>query len=163
MSDERMTLTLRDERSAHAEIVRLWCWCKEMISAGADVSISARKSSRSTEQNRMLWSILTDLSEQLKWPVGGQLVNLSPEDWKSILTAGLRKEQRVAAGIDGGWVMLGQRTSKMTKGELSDLMELAWAFGAQHEINWSPTSLGRNNQPPDAALARRREVQGEPA
>ena len=70
------------------------------------------------------------------------------------------QDARVAAGIDGGWVMLGQRTSKMTKAELSDLMELAWAFGARHDIKWSPTSLGRDIRP---APARRREEQGEPA
>lgn len=159
MSDERLTLTLRDAHSGHPEILKLWRWCKLQLRAGTEVSISARKSTRSTDQNSMLWSILTDLSEQVQWPIDGVIGWMTPEEWKDILTAGLVKEQRVAAGIDGGRVILGRRTSKMTKAELSDLMELAWAFGAQREVRWSLTSLGRNNQPP-AAPARRRETEG---
>lgn len=162
MSDERLTLTLRDAHSGHPEILKLWRWCKLQLRAGTEVSINARKSTRSTDQNSMLWSILTDLSEQVQWPVNGVMSTLTPDEFKDLLTAGLRKEQRVAAGIEGGWVMLGQRTSKMTRAELSDLMELAWAFGAQREVRWSPTSLGRNNQPP-AAPSRRRETEGAPA
>lgn len=162
MSDDRLSMTLHDAHSGHPEILRLWRWCKLQLRAGTEVSISARKSTRSTEQNNMLWSILTDLSKQLPWPVDGVRGLLTPEEWKDILTAGLRKEQRVAAGIDGGWVMLGQRTSQMTKAELSDLMELAWAFGAQHDIQWSPTSLGQNNQTARAPATRRQE-EGQPA
>ncbi len=159
-SDERMTAELVTAQEGHPEILRVWRWAKAMLVAGHRVHLEARKSTRTTDQNKMLWSILTDLSKQLPWPVDGVSGLLTPEEWKDILTAGLRKEQRVAAGIDGGWVMLGQRTSKMTKAELSDLMELAWAVGARHEIKWSPTSLGRDGQP---APSRRRDTEGEPA
>lgn len=160
MSDERLSVDMHNPQQAHPEMLRVWRWCKATMVAGHRVTLEARKSTRSTDQNKMLWSILTDLSEQLPWPVDGVRAKLTPEEFKDVLTAGLRKEQRVAAGIDGGWVMLGQRTSKMTKAELSDLMELAWTFGARHDIKWSPTSVGRDGQP---APARRREEQGEPA
>lgn len=144
MSDERFTVDLHSAQQGHPEIKRLWRWCKAMLVAGNQISVEARRATRSTEQNKMLWSILTDLSKKLPWPIDGVRAMMTPEEWKDVLTAGLRKEQRVASGINGGWVMLGQRTSKMTKAELSDLMELAWAFGAQHGIEWSPTSLGRD-------------------
>ena len=52
--------------------------------------------------------------------------------------------QRVAQGIEGGWVMLGQRTSKMTEAEMSELITLAHAFGDQRGVQWSRTSLGRD-------------------
>ena len=160
MSDDRFSITMQNAHAGHPEMLRAWRWCKAQLVAGSAVVLEARRSTRTTEQNSMLWSILTDLSKQLPWPVDGVSGLLTPEEWKDILTAGLRKEQRVAAGIDGGWVMLGQRTSKMTKAELSDLMELAWAFGARHDIKWSPTSLGRDGQP---APSRRREPEGAPA
>lgn len=142
---ERYTATLESAVTAHDEIVKAWRWAKNFLARnGGALVIEIRKSTRSLEQNAMLWSILSDLAEQVRWPVNGAMRFLEAEEWKDILTAGLKREQQMAAGIDGGFVMLGQRTSKMTKAELSDLIELAWAFGAQHEAKWKRTSLGRN-------------------
>lgn len=92
---------------------------------------------RTVEQNRMMWSLLSDVAEQVPWVVNGQKAQLQPEDWKDIFTAGLTKTQRVAQGIEGGWVLLGQRTSRMSKGQLSELIELILAFGAEHGVRWS--------------------------
>lgn len=92
---------------------------------------------RTSEQNDRMWALLTDISQQVEWPVDGKMQKLPPEDWKHILSAGLKREQRVAQGIDGGFVILGQRTSKMTKRQLSDLMELISAFGASRDVVWT--------------------------
>jgi hypothetical protein len=97
---------------------------------GYEVRIAERR--RSLDQNAHLWAVLTDISNQVDWH--GQ--KLSPEDWKSILTAGLKKEQRMAPGISGGWVVLGISTSKMTKSEFSELLELAYAFGAEKGVQF---------------------------
>lgn len=95
---------------------------------GYQVTIKAP--TRSLEQNNRLWAILTDISNQVEWY--GQ--KLSPEDYKDMLTASLRKA-RVVPGIDpGSFVVMGLRTSKMTKAELSDLMTLAEAFGAERGV-----------------------------
>jgi len=99
---------------------------------------------RSLAQNDMLWSILTDISRQVEFVVNGALVKVSPEEVKDILTAGLRRETRMAMGIDGGMVLLGQRTSKMTVRQMTELIELAHAFGTQRGVEWSATSLGRD-------------------
>jgi hypothetical protein len=141
---ERLTLTLRDARSAAPQLAEAWKWIKTMLVAGHRLSFEVRKATRSTDQNSMWWSILTDISRQVDWPVDGKTQKLSPEEWKDILSAGLKRTQRVAQGIEGGWVMLGQRTSRMTVAEMSELCELAWAFGAQHGVAWSRTSLGRD-------------------
>lgn len=109
---------------------------------GYRVEIKPR--TRSLAQNDMLWSILTDISRQVEFVVNGALVKLKPEEVKDILTAGLRRETRMAMGIDGGMVLLGQRTSKMSVGEMKDLIELAYAFGNERAIEWSRTSLGRD-------------------
>jgi hypothetical protein len=97
---------------------------------GYEVRIKER--TRSLDQNAALWAVLTDISNQVVWH--GQ--KLSPEDWKHILTAGLKREQRMAPGINGGWVVLGLSTSKMTKSEFSDLLELAHAFGAEQGVRF---------------------------
>jgi ADP-heptose:LPS heptosyltransferase len=49
------------------------------------------------------------------------------------LTASLRG-QRSAPGIDGGFVIFGERTKTYTKAQFSELIELIYAFGAQHEV-----------------------------
>jgi hypothetical protein len=86
---------------------------------------------RSLPQNDRLWAMLTDIARQVDWY--GQ--KLTPEDWKDVFTASLRKA-RVVPGIDGGFVPLGMRTSDMSKGEMSDLFELISAFGAEHNVRF---------------------------
>lgn len=103
-----------------------------------------RAKTRTLAQNDLMWSVLTDISRQVDFVVNGALVKVSPEEVKDILTASLRRETRMAMGLDGGMVLLGQRTSKMTVRELSELIELAHAFGAEKGVRWSPTSLGRD-------------------
>lgn len=102
-----------------------------------------RPKTRTLAQNDLMWSVLTDISRQIDFVVNGELVKVSPEEVKDILTASLKRETRMAMGIDGGMVLLGQRTSKMTVRQMTELIELAHAFGTQRGIEWSPTSLGR--------------------
>jgi hypothetical protein len=95
--------------------------------------IEFRKARRTLDQNAKLWAMLTDISQQVLWH--GQ--TLSPEDWKTIATASLRK-CRFVPGMDPGTVVpLGLRTSDMTKAEMAELIELLFAFGAEREVHWS--------------------------
>lgn len=96
---------------------------------------------RSIEANARMWAMLTDLSKQKQWPVDGELCWLSKEDWKVIISAGLKRHQRIAKGIEGGFVMLGVSTSKMKVGEMNDLIELLFSFGAEHGIAWSDPTI----------------------
>jgi len=106
-------------------------------SSGQVLRIVIGEPKRSHEQNDRMWAMLTEVSEQLEWCVDGKMQKLSAEEWKDILTAGLKREQKVAQGIEGGFVILGQRTSRMTKRELSDLMELIAAFGGERGVVFS--------------------------
>lgn len=110
--------------------------CSYVEQCGVKKHIEVKDPKRSVEQNDRMWAMLTDISKQVQWPVDGKLQYLPAEDWKHVISAGLRREQRVAHGIDGGFVILGQRTSKMSKRELSDLMELIAAFGAERGVEW---------------------------
>ena len=53
-----------------------------------------------------------------------------------MLSASLKK-QKAVPGIDGGFVVIGARTSQMTKREMSDMCELICAFGADQGVEWS--------------------------
>jgi hypothetical protein len=95
-------------------------------------TVEFRAPRRSLDQNSLMWSLLQQLSKQVDWY--GQ--KLSSEDWKDVLTASLRRT-RVVPGIDAGtFVPLGMRTSQMTKDELSELVELIYAFGAEHDVKF---------------------------
>ena len=92
---------------------------------------------RTNEQNRLMWALLTVLANKVEWPCDGKMSLLSPDDWKHIMTAGLKKTQRVAAGMDGGFVILGQYTHKMNKAEMAELIELIYSFGAERGVIWN--------------------------
>lgn len=88
---------------------------------------------RNLDQNAAMWAMLADVSQQVDWY--GRKLN--PEDWKHVFSASLRKLE-VVPNLDGtGFVALGQSTSKMTKAEFSDLLELIAAFGATHGVTWT--------------------------
>lgn len=87
---------------------------------------------RSLAQNARLWAMLTDISKQVDWY--GQ--KLTPEEWKDVFTASLKK-QKAVPGIDGGFVILGQRTSKMSKKDMTELQELMEAFGADRGVRFT--------------------------
>ena len=91
--------------------------------------------SRTLDQNAAQWPILDAFAKQLQWPVNGKQTTLEPEEWKDILTAAFRGEQRVAMGLDGGFVLIGQRTSKFTKREFSDWLEFLNATAAARGVN----------------------------
>ena len=90
---------------------------------------------RNLEQNAAQWPILQAFADQLQWPINGRMEWLQPDDWKSILSSAFKKESaRITQGIDGGIVMLGARTSKMSKSEFSEYLDFLNATAALRGI-----------------------------
>jgi len=78
--------------------------------------------------------MLTDVASQITWH--GQ--RLTPDDWKLIFLDALKREVRIVPAIDGrGFVNLGRSSSDLSKSEMSDLMELITAFGANHGVRFN--------------------------
>ena len=132
-----MKVALYNAEQGHKVLLDVWQKAKPFLLAGNKLVLTIEEQKRSTEQNAMLWSVLSDLAKQVQWH--GE--KLTKEEYKDLLTAGLKK-QRAIPGIDGGFVVLGTSTSKMAKQEMSDLITLAHAFGDERGVNWSPTSIG---------------------
>jgi len=99
-------------------------------------NIQEVKSIRSIEQNAKMWAMLTDISSQVDW-YGNKLTK---EEWKIVLTAGL-KQQKVVPGLDGGFVAIGSSTSKMSIAEMADLITLGYAFGNEKGVKWSEVEV----------------------
>jgi hypothetical protein len=97
---------------------------------GYQVTVGEQK--RSGDQNARLWASLSDVSQQVDWH--GK--RLTPEDWKHVFSSSLKKLQ-VVPNLDGsGFVALGMSTSRMSKRELSDMLELIYAFGAERGVRF---------------------------
>ncbi len=127
-----MKFVLYNAQQAHAAIMGLWAQIKGPMVDGQQYVIELREKTRSNEQNARMWAMLSDVSKQVIWH--GR--KLSPEEWKHVFSASL-KRQDVVPGIDGGFVVLGLSTSKMSVREMGDLMELISAFGAQNGVKFS--------------------------
>lgn len=105
---------------------------KELIDKvpdGHECEIRTKK--RTLPQNSIMWGMLGDVSAQVDW----YGMKLTGEEWKDLLTAVL-KGQKTVPGINGGFVVLGAHTSKMNVKEMSDLIELMNAFGAEKGVKF---------------------------
>lgn len=97
--------------------------------------VTVAEPTRNLAQNALLWSILTEFSEQLQWPVNGRMTKLAPEEWKDLLSAAWHRESaRLAMGLDGGVVMLGLRTSQLGKREFAEFIEFLLATAADRGV-----------------------------
>lgn len=92
-----------------------------------------KASKRSLPQNDRMWAMLTDIARQVPW----HGLTLKPDDWKLIFLDALKRELRAVPNLDGtGFVNIGRSSSDLTKQEMTDLIELIFAFGAQHGVTF---------------------------
>lgn len=104
----------------------------EMAPFGARVEFKAPK--RTLPQNDRMWAMLTDVAQQVQW----HGLSLKPDDWKLIFLDALKREIRMVPNIDGnGFVNLGRSSSDLSKDEMTDLIELIFAFGANHSVKFN--------------------------
>ena len=111
-----------------AERQRVAKWA---MNAPLNTRVEFKAPKRSLPQNDRMWSMLTEVAQQLPW----HGIKLAADDWKLIFLDALKREVRMVPNIDGnGFVNLGRSSSDLSKDEMSDLMELIAAFGAQHGV-----------------------------
>lgn len=102
----------------------------DLAPSGAVVTI--RLSKRTSDQNAYLWSLISDVSRAK--PEGR---THTPEVWKALFMAACGHMVQFEAGIDGGPPFpVGFRSSRMTKKEMSDLIEFIIEYGTRHGVAW---------------------------
>ena len=110
--------------------------CRHVLAAPDGHVVTIKEPMRNLQQNAKMWAMLGDLESQCNW----HGVRLVAEEWKDLLSAGL-VQSRVVPNLEGnGFVILGQRTSKLTKSQFAALIELIYAFGAEREVKWSDSA-----------------------
>ena len=114
-----------------------------MAAAPNGSRVEIKGPTRSLPQNDLMWARLTEIAEKIEW----HGMKLSADDYKDILTAGLRKT-RIVPNMDGdGFVALGMRTSDMTTPEMAVFLDLIDAFAAQNGVIFT-------DLPPKAEIRR---------
>lgn len=102
--------------------------------------VTVAEPTRSLDQNAAMWPLLQAFSDQLEWPVNGKPTQMAPEEWKAVLTAAFRRESvRLAMGLDGGVVMLGERTSRFSKREFGEFLEFIHAVAIERGVRVNET------------------------
>lgn len=98
---------------------------------GSVCNISAPR--RTNDQNAKMHAMLSDLSRAK--PEGREH---DVTVWKSLLMAEAGFQPLFERSLDGrGLVPIGFKSSRLSKAEFSDLIEAIYAYGAQHDVQWS--------------------------
>ena len=97
--------------------------------------VTVRGPTRNLEQNAALHALLQEIAETRQW--AGQ--RLDVEDWKRLLTAAWMRATgrgiRLVPAMDGqGFDALYQRTSTLTKAEMSELIDYIQAWRASDDV-----------------------------
>jgi hypothetical protein len=119
-----MTLRTKDDRQ------RASSWV-EKAPPGTRLEFKAPR--RSLPQNDLLWQRLTEIARQRPEHFGHKM---SPEDYKDLFLGAMRKGVALP-GIDGGIVLIGLRSSDLTKEEFSFLLDLISHFAFNNNIKLS--------------------------
>lgn len=141
MSD-RLVFELAEPLQGWKQFQLAWQWAKSYLIAGHRLFLELRMDTRTTKQNRLMWSCLTDISKQVTW-FGKRM---KPDGWKQFITGHLNG-QELHPNMDGtGFISItkGTSTSGMTIKEMIAVIDLCHCFGAEKGVIWSKTSLGRD-------------------
>ena len=124
----RALLTLIGDKSS-AVRMKAMAWIRN-APEGTRVEFKAPR--RTVPQSDKMWAMLTDVSKQVKhhglW--------LSSEDWKLLFLDALQSDKRLVPNLDGNGFVALTRSSDLSGGEMSDLIELIAAYGATHGVQW---------------------------
>lgn len=95
--------------------------------------LNIREATRTLDQNAKLWAMLSDISRAK--PEGR---TLTPDVWKVLFMHALDHSTRFEMALDGrGMVPVGFRTSRLSKSQMSDLIEFIAEYGDRHGVRWS--------------------------
>lgn len=111
-------------------------------------AVDIKEAKRSDDQNRALWGLLNQIQRQRPSHNG---VKMDAELWKCVFLNALGHEMRMIPNLEGnGFFPLGYRSSQLTVGEFTNLLEviLAWCAREGLEIKHFGGEGGECGQEP---------------
>jgi hypothetical protein len=109
-------------------------YAKRLIDdAAPDMVCRLGKATRTDRQNRKLWPMLDDLKRQVP-----EMAPYTRDQIKLRFLNALGVEMQFLPALEGeGIFPVGLRSSTLTKDQFAGLLELIYAFGARHGVQWS--------------------------
>jgi hypothetical protein len=104
-------------------------WC-QTAPHGAIVNI--REATRTNEQNALLWVLLSDVSRAK--PEGRCH---TPDVWKCLFMAACGHAVQFETGLDGAPFPVGFRSSRLSKAQMTDLIEFIFSWCAEKGVQLS--------------------------
>lgn len=100
--------------------------------APANSVVKITPEARTNAQNDKMWAMLRDISRAK--PEGRRH---TPEVWKCLMMHACGHEVAFETGLNNQPFPIGFQSSKLSKAQMSDLIEFITAYGAQHNVKWS--------------------------
>ena len=105
-------------------------WAHRLIDAAPEyATVTIRPRDRTADQNAKLWAMLSDLS--VAKPEGRKH---TPEVWKCLLMSACGHTVQFEVGLDGTPFPVGFRSSRLSKHQMSELIEFTMAYAAKHGV-----------------------------
>ena len=106
---------------------------QEIMRVPDGYEVIIREPTRSPDQNRKLWPLLSDVARAK--PEGRMWNN---DTWKCAFLHSLGHQVQFAEGLDGsGPFPIGFRSSHLSKPQFSDLITTIYEYGDRHGVRWS--------------------------
>jgi hypothetical protein len=99
---------------------------------GAVMTIAPAR--RSVDQNKKMWVMISDVSRAK--PEGRMHI---PDVWKCMFMQSCGHKVQFELGLDGLPFAIGFSSSRLTKSQMSDMIEVIAEYGSRHGVEWSDT------------------------
>jgi hypothetical protein len=106
--------------------------CAAIMQAPPYSYLEIKPQKRTDDQNRKLWAMLGDISRAK--PDGRTHI---PEVWKALFMAACGHQVAFELGLDGRPFPVGFRSSRLSKGEMADLITFVQAWGDENGVPWT--------------------------
>jgi hypothetical protein len=108
--------------------------CRWIMQAPPKSIVTLDDPRRTIPQNKRMQAMLTDISRQVLYH--GQ--RLGKEDFKLLFLDALGREMRLAPNLENnGFVNLGRQSSKLNVQEMTAMIELMFAWGAENGVTFN--------------------------
>ena len=94
--------------------------------------LNIRDAKRTTDQNSKLWAMLSDVSRAK--PEGRKY---TADMWKAVFMNACGHQVQFIVGLDGEPFPVGFRSSKLTVGQMADLITFIYQYGDEHQVKWT--------------------------
>lgn len=93
---------------------------------------NVREAKRSTDQNSMMWALLSDVSRSK--PEGR---TMTPERWKAAFMQSFGHAVQFENDLEGRPFPIGHSSSRLSKADMGDLITFILAWGSERGVLWT--------------------------